>query len=251
MDSYIKIDNLKKSFNENDVLKGVTLEMKKNESLVVIGRSGCGKSVLLKHLNGLIHPDDGSVFFEGRDISELKPKELVGLRKNIGMLFQSAALLDSLTVGENVGLGLRESRLYKDNEVIDIVEEKLKLVGLSGTSDIYPSELSGGMRKRVGLARAIATEPEVLLYDEPTTGLDPITADMINDLILDLNEKLHVTSIAVTHDMKSAYKIGQRIVMLHDGKIEFDGDPQQVQNSGNEVVDQFIHGRATGPIQPN
>jgi len=251
MDSYIKIDNLKKSFNENDVLKGVTLEMKKNESLVVIGRSGCGKSVLLKHLNGLIHPDEGSVFFEGRDISELKPKELVGLRKNIGMLFQSAALLDSLTVGENVGLGLRESRLYKDNEVIDIVEEKLKLVGLSGTSDIYPSELSGGMRKRVGLARAIATEPEVLLYDEPTTGLDPITADMINDLILDLNEKLHVTSIAVTHDMKSAYKIGQRIVMLHDGKIEFDGDPQQVQNSGNEVVDQFIHGRATGPIQPN
>ncbi len=251
MDSYIKIENLKKSFNENGVLKGVTLEMKKNESLVVIGRSGCGKSVLLKHLNGLIHPDEGAVFFEGRDISELKPKELVGLRKNIGMLFQSAALLDSLTVGENVGLGLRESRLYKENEVIDIVEEKLKLVGLSGTSDVYPSALSGGMRKRVGLARAIATEPEVLLYDEPTTGLDPITADMINDLILDLNEKLHVTSIAVTHDMKSAYKIGQRIVMLHDGIIEFDGDPQQVQNSGNEVVDQFIHGRAIGPIQPN
>ena len=167
------------------------------------------------------------------------------------MLFQSAALLDSLTVGENVGLGLRESRLHSESDIKDIVEEKLKLVGLSGTSKVYPSELSGGMRKRVGLARAIATEPEVILYDEPTTGLDPITADIINDLILNLHDKLHVTSISVTHDMKSAYKIGQRIVMLHDGIIEFDGDPQQVQNSGNEVVDQFIHGRAIGPIKPN
>jgi phospholipid/cholesterol/gamma-HCH transport system ATP-binding protein len=251
MDSYIKIENLKKSFNDNDVLKGITLAMKKNESLVIIGRSGCGKSVLLKHLNALIRPDDGTIYFEGRDISEFNARELVGFRKNIGMLFQSAALLDSLTVGENVGLGLRESRLHKDYEIKEIVEEKLKMVGLSGKSDVYPSELSGGMRKRVGLARAIATEPEVILYDEPTTGLDPITADMINDLILDLHEKLHVTSISVTHDMISAYKIGQRIVMLHDGKVEFEGDPQQIQNSGNEIVDQFIHGRATGPIQPN
>jgi phospholipid/cholesterol/gamma-HCH transport system ATP-binding protein len=251
MDDYIKIDMLKKSFNDNDVLKGVTLEMKKNESLVVIGRSGCGKSVLLKHLNGLIEPDGGAIFFEGRDISKMKSKELVELRKNMGMLFQSAALLDSLTVGENIGLGLRESRLYSESDIKDIVEEKLKLVGLSGTSKVYPSELSGGMRKRVGLARAIATEPEVILYDEPTTGLDPITADIINDLILNLHDKLHVTSISVTHDMTSAYKIGQRIVMLYDGKIEFDGDPQRIQNSGNEVVDQFIHGRADGPIQPN
>jgi phospholipid/cholesterol/gamma-HCH transport system ATP-binding protein len=251
MDSYIKIEKLKKSFNDNDVLKGVDLELKKNESLVIIGRSGCGKSVLLKHLNALIRPDDGAVYFEGRDISEFNNKELVGLRKNIGMLFQSAALLDSLTVGQNVGLGLRESRLHKEAEIKEIVEEKLKLVGLSGKSDVYPSELSGGMRKRVGLARAIATEPDVILYDEPTTGLDPITADIINDLILDLHNKLHVTSISVTHDMISAYKIGQRIVMLHDGKVEFDGDPQQIQNSGNAIVDQFIHGRATGPIQPN
>jgi len=251
MDSYIKIDNLQKSFNEHDVLKGVNLELKKNESLVVIGRSGCGKSVLLKHLNALIRPDEGAIYFEGRDIAGFTAKELVNLRKNIGMLFQSAALLDSLTVGENVGLGLRESRLHKDDEIKEIVEDKLKLVGLSGTSDVYPSELSGGMRKRVGLARAIATEPEVILYDEPTTGLDPITADRINDLILDLHERLHVTSIAVTHDMTSAYKIGDRIVMLHEGKIEFDGAPQQVQNSGNEIVDQFIHGRAHGPIQAN
>jgi phospholipid/cholesterol/gamma-HCH transport system ATP-binding protein len=251
MDDYIKIDGVVKSFGDNEVLRGVTLEMKKNESLVVIGRSGCGKSVLLKHLNGLISPDSGAVFIEGRNISEVKSKELVALRKNIGMLFQSAALLDSLTVGENVGLGLREGQNYSEGEINDIVEEKLKLVGLSGTTDIYPSELSGGMRKRVGLARAIATEPEILLYDEPTTGLDPITADMINKLIIDLHKKLHVTSISVTHDMKSAYMIGDRIVMLHDGKIEFDGVPEQIQNSGNEAVDQFINGRAAGPIQPN
>jgi phospholipid/cholesterol/gamma-HCH transport system ATP-binding protein len=249
MDAYIKIDNVVKSFGEKDVLRGVTVEMKKNESVVVIGRSGCGKSVLVKHLNALIRPDSGAVYIEGKNIFQLQYRELVGVRKNIGMLFQSAALLDSLTVGENVGLALHEDRKNTDAEINDIVQQKLEMVGLSGTSELYPSDLSGGMRKRVGLARAIATDPEILLYDEPTTGLDPITADMINDLIIELNERLHVTSIAVTHDMTSAYKIGDRIVMLHEGKIEFDGTPEQVKNSGNAVVDQFITGRATGPIQ--
>jgi phospholipid/cholesterol/gamma-HCH transport system ATP-binding protein len=249
MDAYIKIDNIFKSFGEKEVLTGVTIEMKKNESVVVIGRSGCGKSVLVKHLNALIRPDSGAVYIDGRNIFELQYKQLVEVRKNIGMLFQSAALLDSLTVGENIGLALYEDRNHTENEIKDIVEQKLEMVGLSGTFALYPSDLSGGMRKRVGLARAIATDPEVLLYDEPTTGLDPITADMINDLIIELNEKLHVTSIAVTHDMKSAYRIGNRIVMLHDGRIEFDGTPDQVKNSGNAVVDQFITGRATGPIR--
>ncbi|UCD93640.1 MAG: ABC transporter ATP-binding protein [Candidatus Zixiibacteriota bacterium] len=249
MDAYIKIDNIVKSFGEKGVLRGVTVEMKKNESLVVIGRSGCGKSVLVKHLNALIRPDSGAVYIDGKEIFHLQYRELVEVRKNIGMLFQSAALLDSLTVGENVGLALHEDRKNTEAEIEDIVRQKLEMVGLSGTADLYPSDLSGGMRKRVGLARAIATDPEILLYDEPTTGLDPITADMINDLIIELNDRLHVTSIAVTHDMTSAYKIGDRIVMLHDGKIEFDGTPEQVKNSGNAVVDQFITGRATGPIK--
>jgi phospholipid/cholesterol/gamma-HCH transport system ATP-binding protein len=248
MDAYIRIDNISKSYADKKVLRGVSIAMSKNESVVIIGRSGCGKSVLLKHLNGLIRPDSGTVFVEGNDISCLPYKELVGLRKNIGMLFQSAALLDSLSVGENVGLGLKEAWSYSAKEVRKIVEEKLDLVGLAGTADIYPSELSGGMRKRVGLARAISTGPEILLYDEPTTGLDPITADMIDDLIVNLNEKLKVTSVTVTHDMKSAYRIGDRIVMLYQGRVEFDGTPEQIKNSGNEVVDRFITGRAGGPL---
>jgi phospholipid/cholesterol/gamma-HCH transport system ATP-binding protein len=165
------------------------------------------------------------------------------------MLFQSAALLDSLTVAENVGLGLREGWKYSKSEIADIVRDKLELVGLANTENLYPSDLSGGMRKRVGLARAIATNPEILLYDEPTTGLDPITSDIINDLMIELREKLKVTSIAVTHDMTSAYKIADRIVMLYNGMIEFEGTPEQVRNSGNEVVSQFINGRATGPIK--
>lgn len=249
MEACIKIDKVAKSFGDNEVLKGVTLEIQKNESIVIIGRSGCGKSVLLKHINRLIEPDSGAIYFDGRELARMNSKALVEVRKNIGMLFQSAALLDSLTVGENVGLGLKEGWSYSDREIKDFVAEKLDLVGLGGTENIYPSELSGGMRKRVGLARAIATKPEIILYDEPTTGLDPITADMINDLIIDLHQKLKVTSISVTHDMVSANKIGGRIVMLYNGRIEYDGTPEQIQNSGNEIVDQFINGRAEGPIQ--
>ena len=204
---------------------------------------------MLKHLIRLLEPDEGRVLFQDEDITDVKPSRLVDIRRNIGMLFQSAALFDSLTVEENVGLGLKESRQHTSEEIREIVVEKLALVGLSSASEKYPSELSGGMRKRVGLARAIATNPEVLLYDEPTTGLDPITADMINDLIVELNEKLHVTSIAVTHDMVSAYKIADRIVMLYQGRVEFDGTPEQVRTTDNEIVRQFVTGSATGPIK--
>jgi phospholipid/cholesterol/gamma-HCH transport system ATP-binding protein len=247
--AYIEVENLYKAFGETEVLRGISMEMQKNTSVVVIGRSGCGKSVLLKHFNALIRPDRGSVRIEGRDLSHLRTKELMAVRKKVGMLFQSAALLDSLTVGENVGLGLREGWDYTEREVNDIIKEKLEMVGLAGISDLYPSDLSGGMRKRVGLARAIATSPDILLYDEPTTGLDPITADVINDLILELFDRLKVTCITVTHDMQSAYKIGQRIIMIHDGRVEFNGTPEEIRNSGNAVVDQFINGRAFGPIQ--
>ncbi len=248
-DTIIKIDQVNKSFGKKKVLDGVSLEIKKGESVVIIGQSGCGKSVLLKHLNRLIRPDSGAVFIHDKDIGQMKTVELFETRRNIGMLFQSAALLDSLTVAENVGLGLKEGWKYSEGEISDIVVEKLELVGLSGSGNIFPSDLSGGMRKRVGLARAIATNPEILLYDEPTTGLDPITSDLINDLMINLREKLNVTSVAVTHDMTSAYKIADRIVMLYGGRIEYDGTPDQVRNSGNPIVDQFINGRGEGPIQ--
>jgi phospholipid/cholesterol/gamma-HCH transport system ATP-binding protein len=244
-----KVKGIKKQFGLLPVLKGLDLEILQGESIVVIGQSGCGKSVLLKHLVGLMQPDEGNVIFDGQDLGDLSFTELGAVRTRMGMLFQSAALFDSLTVGENVGLGLKESRKYKKAEIKEIAFDKLEMVGLTSAVDKYPSELSGGMRKRVGLARAIATEPEVLLYDEPTTGLDPITGDMINDLIVNLNEKLNVTSIAVTHDMKSAYKIASRIVMLYEGRVEFDGTPEETRNTQNGVVRQFINGLATGPIK--
>ncbi|UCD16639.1 MAG: ABC transporter ATP-binding protein [Candidatus Zixiibacteriota bacterium] len=249
MESVIQIQTVTKSFGQNAVLKGINLECTRGESLVIIGRSGCGKSVLLKHVNGLMHPDSGMVQVFDRDLATIKGRELNEVRKKIGMLFQSAALLDSLTVAENVGLGLSEGWQHSRAEIEDIVEEKLELVGMAGTGELFPASLSGGMRKRVGLARAIASNPEILLYDEPTTGLDPITADLINDLINNLRKKLDITSISVTHDMTAAYKTADRIVMLYDGVIEYEGTPQQIKNSGNAVVDQFINGRADGPIQ--
>jgi phospholipid/cholesterol/gamma-HCH transport system ATP-binding protein len=245
----IQISNLHKQFDHHEVLVSVDLKINKGESIVIIGQSGCGKSVLLKHLIRLLEPDSGTVSFYGDDISKLRGKQLIEMRRKYGMLFQSAALFDSMTVAENVGLGLREERTYSSSEIDAVVNEKLSMVGLSDSGDKYPDELSGGMRKRVGLARAIAGQPEVLLYDEPTTGLDPITADMINDMIVDLNTKLNVTSVAVTHDMTSAYKIASRIIMLYQGRVEFDGTPDEIKNSTNEVVKQFITGSATGPIK--
>jgi phospholipid/cholesterol/gamma-HCH transport system ATP-binding protein len=247
-DEMIKIVGVRKAFGNNEVLKGVDLTVRKGETVVVIGRSGCGKSVLLKHIIGLMKPDSGQVIVDGTDVTHLKGDDLYDLRKKFGMLFQGAALFDSLSVWENVGLGLIEHTDMSETDIRKKAREKLELVGLSNVDDLKPSELSGGMKKRVGLARAIAMDPPVILYDEPTTGLDPIMADVINGLIRNLQKTLDMTSVAVTHDMKSAYKIGDRLAMLYDGKIVFEGMPDGVRNSRDAVVRQFVEGRAEGPI---
>ncbi|MEK6692649.1 MAG: ABC transporter ATP-binding protein [Nitrospirota bacterium] len=244
----IRVIDLYKSFNSKKVLQGVDLEVKKGESMVVIGGSGSGKSVLIKHIIGILTPDSGKVVIDDVDITSLEEGELNEIRKKFGMLFQGAALFDSLSVWENVGFGLRQHRGMKDNEIRAIASEKLGMVGLAGIENLMPSDLSGGMRKRVGLARAIAMDPEILLYDEPTTGIDPIMADVINDLIIEMREKLKVTSIAITHDMVSAYKIADRIAMLYMGKIVSVGTPEEIKNSDNAIVKQFITGSAIGPI---
>ena len=247
-DEMIKIIGVTKAFGDNDVLKGVNLTVRRGETVVVIGRSGCGKSVLLKHIIGLMKPDSGQVIVDGADVTHLKGDDLYELRKKFGMLFQGAALFDSLTVWENVGLGLIEHTDMSEADIRKKACEKLELVGLSNVDDLKPSELSGGMKKRVGLARAIAMDPPVILYDEPTTGLDPIMADVINGLIRNLQKTLDMTSVAVTHDMTSAYKIGDRLAMLYDGRIVFEGRPDEVKNSRDAVVRQFVEGRAEGPI---
>lgn len=245
---HIACRNVYKRFFLKRVLNGVDLIVNPGETLVIMGQSGCGKSVLLKHLVGLIQPDSGHVYIDGEDITHFRRKKIFEMRMRFGMVFQGAALFDSLSVGENVGLALREHTGMTDEEISESCEKKLRMVGLMGVADKRPSELSGGMKKRVGFARAIAMEPECVLYDEPTTGLDPIMADVINNLIIKLNGELEITSIVVTHDLASAYKIGDRIAMLHGGKIIFAGTPDEVQNTDNEVVRQFIEGSAEGPI---
>ena len=244
----VEIIDVHKSFGNNHVLSGINLSVQKGESVVVIGGSGSGKSVLLKHIIGLLKPDEGTVKVDSVDLSKLDEEELNEIRKKFGMLFQSSALFDSMKVWENVGFGLKRYKKYTEDKIKEITVQKLKMVGLVGVEDVMPSELSGGMRKRVGLARAIAMEPEILLYDEPTTGLDPIMADAINDLIIDMREKLNITSIAITHDMKSAYKIADKIAMLYNGVIIETGLPDEIKNSSNPVVKQFIEGSAVGPI---
>lgn len=245
----ITVEDLHKSFGQKQVLRGVDLEVKRGESMVVIGGSGSGKSVLIKLIIGILKPDSGRVLVDGVSITDLGEEELYQARKKFGMLFQGAALFDSLKVWENVGFALLRSRTYTDRIVREIATEKLRLVGLSDVEDLMPSELSGGMKKRVGLARAIAHSPEILLYDEPTTGLDPIMADAINELIVEMKEKLSVTSVTITHDMQSAYKIADRIAMLYEGRIIEVGTPEEVRNTSNPVVRQFITGSATGPIR--
>ena len=216
--------------------------------MVVIGGSGTGKSVLIKCTIGILKPEQGKIFVAGKEIASLKEKELYELRKKFGMLFQAGALFDSLKVWENVGFGLLQHTNLSEKEVKAHAIAKLNLLGLYNIEDLMPSELSGGMRKRVSLARAIALEPEILLYDEPTTGLDPIRADSINNLIVEMREKIKVTSIAITHDMVSAYKIGDRIAMLYQGMIVEVGTPDEIKNSQNEIVQQFIQGKSEGPI---
>jgi len=244
----IELKDIYKSFEGKEVLRGVNLKVEKGDSVVVIGGSGSGKSVLLKHIIGLLKPDSGTVMIDSTDLSQLDEEGLHDIRKKFGMLFQSAALFDSMKVWENVGFGLKRLTQLTDTEIKEIAVQKLKMVGLIGVEDIMPSELSGGMRKRVGLARAIAMTPEILLYDEPTTGLDPIMADAINDLIIKMKEELHVTSVAITHDMKSAYKIADTIAMLYNGLIIAEGSPEEIEHTTDPIVKQFVEGSATGPI---
>lgn len=245
----IEVADLHKSFNNNRVLRGLSLTVNKGETMVVIGGSGCGKSVLLKHIIGILKPDNGMVLIEGKDISKMDERELNELRKRFGMLFQGAALFDSMQVWENVGFSLKEHKRLPASEVRKIASEKLSLVGLKDIEDLMPSELSGGMRKRVGLARAIAMDPDILLYDEPTTGLDPIMADVINELIVKLKKTLCVTSVVITHDMVSAYKIADRIAMLYDGTICGIGTPDEIKGSSDPIIRQFITGSSEGPIK--
>ncbi len=244
----IELQNLYKSFNSHNVLDNLSLKVEKGSTLVVIGRSGCGKSVMLKHIMGLLKPDTGKIFVDGKNILEVSEHELNALRMKMGLVFQGGALFDSLSVGENVGFSFIEHKQLAWDQIKTRVEESLSLVGLSGIENLMPSELSGGMKKRVSLARAICTRPEVILYDEPTTGVDPITADSINSLIRGLHDKIKVTSIVVTHDMKSAYRIADRIAMLYQGRIIFEGTPDEVQKTNHPVVHQFINGLAQGPI---
>ena len=238
----IEARQLKKSFGPQRVLDGVDLRVEKGESVVIIGRSGGGKSILLKHLIGLLRPDEGDVIIDGESIAPMNERQLLKVRRKFGMLFQGAALFDSLTVAENVAFVLRREGKLTEPEITKKVDQALDMVDLGGTQNKKPGELSGGMRKRVGLARAIVYEPEIVLFDEPTTGLDPIVADSIDQLIVRVREQLDVTTVAVTHDMRSARRIGQRILMLYHGRIHFAGTPDEIFQSKDPLVYRFVNG---------
>jgi phospholipid/cholesterol/gamma-HCH transport system ATP-binding protein len=238
----IEVRDLVKSFGSHGVLEGVSMRIGSGESVVIIGRSGGGKSILLKHLIGLIRPDSGQVLIGGVNIAGMNERELLTVRRRFGMLFQSAALFDSLSVAENIGFVLQRERKLSAGEVAKRVAEALEVVELPGIETKKPSELSGGMRKRVGLARAIVYRPEIVLYDEPTTGLDPIVADSIDQLILRVNQRLNVTSVVVTHDMRSARRVGQRIMLLHQKRIYLTDTPENIFRSTDPVVYQFVNG---------
>lgn len=238
----IEVRDLHKRFGTQPVLSGVNLQIEKGESVVVVGRSGCGKSILLKHIIGLLKPDAGQVLIEGEDIVPMDERALIRVRRQFGMLFQGAALFDSLTVAENVAFAFRQSPDLTEAEIAHRVAETLEMVDLPGTEQKKPAELSGGMRKRVGLARAIIYQPEIVLYDEPTTGLDPIVADSIDQLIVRVRDRLKVTTVVVTHDMRSARRLGQRILMLHNGIIYGSGTPDVFFSSQDPVIRRFIDG---------
>lgn len=238
----IEVRNLEKSFGTHKILEGVSFSIDKGESVVIIGRSGGGKSVLLKHLIALLKPDEGQVLIEGENIVPMNERQLLRVRRKFGMLFQGAALFDSMTVAENISFAFRRDRTLPENEIARKVAHVLELVDLPGIEAKKPSELSGGMRKRVGLARAIVYEPQIVLYDEPTTGLDPIASDSIDKLILRVRDRLDVTSVVVTHDMRSARRLGQRILMLHQKRIYATGTPDEIFDSKDPVVKQFVEG---------
>ncbi len=240
----IVLDDVHKSFGAKRVLSGFSLEVREGETVVLIGYSGTGKSVAIKHIVGLVEPDQGTVFVDGQEVPRLSRRELYALRARIGYVFQFAALFDSMTVGENVAMGLRKQGTLTPPQITERVHEALALVDLPETSGILPMELSGGMRKRVGIARAIALRPKYILYDEPTTGLDPVTAAVIDELMVRMQKQLGVTSIVITHDMRTAYRIGTRIAMLFDGKVRQVGTVAEIQQTTDPVVRQFIEGQA-------
>lgn len=249
-DVFVRFEKVHKSYGEKHVLRGVDLEVYRGEVLVILGGSGTGKSVTLRHMLGLEAPDSGRVYVEGEDITELPEEELYRVRKKFGMLFQSGALFDSMNVLENVAYPLREHTKLSAEERARIVAERLELVNLPGTEELMPVDLSGGMRKRVGLARSIVLEPQVILYDEPTTGLDPITADKINELIVSLQTKLNVTSVVVTHDIQSAFTVGDRIAFLNGGVFEWVGTMEEARRSRNELLRDFLRTSAVASAQP-
>src|SRR5436190_10117611 len=245
----IRLVDVHKSFGTKKVLQGFTLDVDEGETMVIIGYSGSGKSVAIKHIVGLLEPDSGTVFVDNKEVPTLSRPELYDLRSKVGYVFQFAALFDSMSIGDNVAMGLRKEHKLSEEEIATRVSESLALVDLPGVESKMPAELSGGMRKRVGIARAIARRPKYILYDEPTTGLDPVTSAVIDQLMIRMREKLGVTSIVITHDMRSAYTVGTRIAMLYDGRIQQVGTVGEIRNTADPVVRQFIEGRPTLELQ--
>jgi phospholipid/cholesterol/gamma-HCH transport system ATP-binding protein len=239
----IRLIDIHKAFGRNEVLKGFTLDVSEGETMVIIGGSGTGKSVAIKHIVGLLEPDRGTVWVDGKEVPRLSRDELYELRSKVGYVFQFAALFDSMTIGDNVAMGLRKEHKLPESDILKRVGDSLALVDLPDVESKYPAELSGGMRKRVGIARAIARRPKYILYDEPTTGLDPVTAAVIDQLMVRTRERLGVTSIVITHDMRSAYTVGSRIAMLYEGRIRQVGTVEEIQQTTDPVVRQFIDGK--------
>jgi phospholipid/cholesterol/gamma-HCH transport system ATP-binding protein len=239
----IELVDVHKGFGDKEVLKGFTLTIAEGQNTSVVGGSGSGKSVMLKHIVGLLRPDQGDVWVDGENVSRLDQESLFGLRRKVGYVFQFAALFDSMTIAQNVGMGLKRMDGYGLERIRERTEECLHLVDLQEFGDRYPSELSGGQRKRAGLARAIATQPTYLLYDEPTTGLDPVTTAVIDRLIIRMSEELGTTGVVITHDMKSAFRISDRVAMLYDGRVRYEGTPEEFQATEDPVVKGFIEGR--------
>jgi phospholipid/cholesterol/gamma-HCH transport system ATP-binding protein len=246
----IQLRGVSKRLGTKQVLDGLDLDVPAGVTMVILGRSGSGKSVLLKHIIGLMHPDQGRIEIDGEDVAHMDEAELNRVRRRFGMLFQGAALFDSLTVGENVALPMREHLKLSEAEIHRRVAERLSWVGLEGVEDQKPASLSGGMKKRVGLARAVAIDPAFILYDEPTTGLDPIMSDVINQLIRSLQHRMGVTSVVVTHDLHSAWKVGDQLALLHEGRVQFTGTPSEAEVTSDLLVRQFIEGRSEGPVSP-
>jgi len=244
----IRIDRVSKSWGKKEVLRECSLEVRRGETVVVIGSSGSGKSTLLRTIIGLVEPDGGHVYVDGEDVPSLDRHGLSRMRARMGYLFQSGALINWLNVGDNVALPLVETHGFTRAEAVPKVERALDMVGLAGTRPLMPNQLSGGMRKRVGLARSLVTEPDIILYDEPTTGLDPVTAHIIDQLIVDMRNKLGVTSVVVSHDMEGVYRVADRVAMLYDGRIIATGTPKEIRGSGDPIVRQFISGALDGPL---